>query len=151
MAEQVLNSTRIDMFSNQHSANILINPVNCVGTMGKGLAKQFAEHYPLYALDYKERCSHGYVKPGMVSMYYLGNGKFAVTFPTKQHFRAASKYSYISTGLQALKNELDVIELGYIQIAMPRIGCGLGGLDWSAVKPLIQNYLDDFHITYLEP
>lgn len=142
--------TYIDMFSD-HSCNILVVPVNCVGTMGKGLAKEFAEHFPIYALDYRERCHHGYIKPGIVSLYYLGYGRYAANLPTKQHYRTMSKCTYISAGLQALNIELDYLGLDDILIAMPRIGCGEGGLDWDiVVKPLIEHYVTH-EVLFLEP
>jgi len=141
-----------DMFSD-HGCNILVNPVNCVGTMGKGLSKDFAEHYPIYALDYKERCKHGYIKPGIVSIYYAGYGNYIVNFPTKSHWRNDSRYAYISTGLQSLHKELQFLDSYSIKIAMPRIGCGLGGLSWELVKTMIENHLvgNGWNVLYMEP
>jgi O-acetyl-ADP-ribose deacetylase (regulator of RNase III) len=137
---------------NYMNAHAVVNTVNCVGVMGKGVAKWFKEHYPSNYLAYKKACSRGAVKTGQ--MYItdidggeLFNGRFnkdgpnwIINFPTKQHWRDPSKYLYIVTGLHDLTQV--ICELQIRSMTMPMLGCGNGGLDPLAVKALIKDALD---------
>jgi O-acetyl-ADP-ribose deacetylase (regulator of RNase III) len=128
-------------------AEALVNAVNTVGVMGKGIALQFKNQYPENYKVYKAACNKGALKVGTILIVKDGdlfNQKFIVNFPTKQHWRAPSEISYIQDGLIALKK---AIQEHVIQsIAIPPLGCGLGGLDWDVVKPMIIEALQDLDI-----
>lgn len=116
----------------------VVNPVNCVGVMGKGLALQFKNKFPKYYNDYKTKCNLNQIKLGGVDFfpdvnYYISKGIFS--FPTKFHWRNNSNIEDIKSGLIDLKNKMELNKIN--RIAIPKIGCGLGGLNWDDVKPLI--------------
>lgn len=118
----------------------LVNPVNCVGIMGAGLAKQFKEKFPKYFETYKQACRDGLVEVGTVDVYrYMAldvTTRYILSFPTKNHYKDPSNIAYIAEGLKSL---VDVVKDKKIpSIAIPALGCGLGGLRWSEVKPLIE-------------
>src|SRR5208283_4572767 len=120
-------------------AEALVNTVNCVGFMGKGIALQFKKAYPENFDAYHKACNAGDVQPGRMFIFDLHsmlNPKYVVNFPTKRDWRANSRYEDIESGLQALVAE--VRRLGIRSIAMPPLGCGLGGLDWNKVRPMIE-------------
>lgn len=125
------------------TSRALVNPVNCVGVMGKGLALQFKQHYPEMFDYYREACCGGYVQVGKVLCYRIATDpldRYVVNFPTKEHWKDPSHMDYIATGLESLK---EWILLKKVEtIAIPPIGCGLGGLNWAEVFPLIQEALD---------
>lgn len=121
----------------------LVNPVNTVGIMGGGLALQFKQTYPTMFHSYKKACDDGLVKLGKMHVFDLGtfasSPKFIINFPTKDHWRSKSQKSDIELGLIDL---LNVIELTKIKsIAIPALGCGLGGLEWSEIHPTIESAL----------
>ena len=121
-------------------AEALVNPVNCVGVMGKGLALQFKNKFPENYIAYRDHCKVGYVNVGkmFITTYYT-NPKFIVNFPTKKHWKDPSKYDYIESGLEDL---VDFINSSDVKsIAIPALGSGLGGLDWNIVKSMIVNSL----------
>ncbi len=117
----------------------IVNTVNCVGVMGKGIALQVKRRYPAVFKAYEQACKAGDVRIGTmlpVPTGELGTPQWVVNFPTKTHWRSASKLSYISEGLEDLK--LVIERLGLRSIAVPPLGAGNGGLDWSHVEPLIR-------------
>jgi O-acetyl-ADP-ribose deacetylase (regulator of RNase III) len=116
-------------------AEALVNTVNCVGVMGKGIAYQFKRAYPEMHSDYVRRCKAGEVRLGEVSSF-RERGKLVVNFPTKSHWRSSSNLKDIRTGLRALRTFLVANEIK--SIAIPPLGCGNGGLAWSDVKELIE-------------
>lgn len=116
----------------------LVNTVNCVGVMGKGIALAFKTRYPLMFSDYKDRCSRKEVKLGEPYIYEEG-GRKIINFPTKQHWRNDSTLEDIRKGLQCLAEHIDA--WGIKSLAIPPLGCGNGGLNWKDVKPLIEEYL----------
>lgn len=129
-------------------AEALVNTVNTVGVMGKGIALQFKQAYPENFEAYKRACDQGELEPGRVLVFdrgSLGLGnvqpRYIVNVPTKRHWRGKSKLEYISAGLEALREE--VIRLGIRSIAIPPLGCGNGGLDWNEVRPLIEGAFAD--------
>lgn len=122
----------------ESSAQVIVNPVNCVGVMGAGLAKQFKERYPNSFQKYQIACRAALLEPGKL-MICRENGKRILMFPTKVHWKDPSQLVYIEQGLTKLASEYQV--RGIHSIAIPRIGCGLGGLDWDEVKPMIVAYL----------
>jgi O-acetyl-ADP-ribose deacetylase (regulator of RNase III) len=127
----------------QSKAQALVNAVNTVGVMGKGIALQFKEAFPHNNKIYVEACKKKELAPGKLLGVWDENTsvgrKYIINFPTKTHWRQPSKYEYIELGLLALK---DLIRKENIQsVALPPLGCGNGGLDWSVVKPMIEKQL----------
>jgi O-acetyl-ADP-ribose deacetylase (regulator of RNase III) len=121
-------------------AEALVNTVNCVGVMGKGLALQFKHAFPANSKAYEVACRVREVVAG--KMFIFDNGKleiprYIINFPTKRHWREKSRMEDIRSGLRALIE--DVRRLGIRSIAVPPLGCGLGGLDWRDVRPMIEN------------
>lgn len=114
----------------------LVNPVNTDGVMGKGLALQFKKAFPENFASYERACKSGELATGRVHVVRrLASPPFIFNFPTKRHWRQASKLEYVRDGLRDLVRH--VKELGVQSIAVPPLGCGNGGLDWHDVKPLI--------------
>lgn len=131
------NST--DIFKSESEA--IINPVNCVGVMGKGLALEFKNRYPDNFKDYEVACKTGKLELGKMFVHenrsnFNSNHKLIINFPTKRHWRDKSELSYIENGLNDLVKV--VKEHDIKSVAIPPIGCGLGGLDWKIVKPMIE-------------
>lgn len=121
-------------------AQALVNPVNCVGVMGKGLALQFKQAFPANYAAYRAACGRGEVQPGRMFVTETGaqtGPQFLINFPTKRDWRSASRLDDIETGLTALVAEVEVRDIR--SLALPALGCGLGGLDWEAVGPRIVN------------
>jgi O-acetyl-ADP-ribose deacetylase (regulator of RNase III) len=120
-------------------AEALVNTVNCIGFMGKGIALQFKKAYPRNFDAHNKACKAGEVQPGrmfIVELHSMLNPKYIVNFPTKRHWRERSRYEDIESGLEALVAE--VRNRGIQSIAIPPLGCGLGGLDWNRVRPMIE-------------
>ncbi|WP_294192804.1 macro domain-containing protein [uncultured Sphingomonas sp.] len=116
----------------------LVNTVNCVGVMGRGIALQFKNAFPENFEAYAAACADELVNPGSMFIFEtgeLGFPKYIINFPTKRHWRGKSRIEDIELGLEALK--ADVVRLGIRSIAIPPLGSGLGGLNWSEVKPRI--------------
>ena len=117
----------------------LVNTVNTVGVMGKGIALQFRENYPHNYEVYRKACKEGMFSIGHVLAVWdqtaLGQ-KCILNFPTKKHWRSPSEYAYIEAGLPALCEHIQVLRLD--SVAIPPLGCGNGGLDWARVKPMIE-------------
>lgn len=136
-------------------AEALVNTVNCVGLMGKGIALQFKQAYPGNFKAYEQACRSHEVQPGRMFVYSTGsmiNPRYIINFPTKTHWKGKSRLEYISKGLPALTGE--VKRLGIMSIAVPPLGCGLGGLDWYEVRPLIERAfeaLPDVRVLLYEP
>ncbi|MBO4700916.1 MAG: macro domain-containing protein [Alphaproteobacteria bacterium] len=130
-----------DIFKAETEA--VVNTVNCVGIMGKGIALQFREKYPENYKSYKHACDNGKVVVG--KMFVTKNGllkpNYIINFPTKEHWRGKSKLEYIETGLDDLKLVLQKYNIK--SVAIPPLGAGNGGLDWLTVKQLIIQKLND--------
>ncbi|MEA9773460.1 macro domain-containing protein [Xanthomonas campestris pv. raphani] len=128
-----------DMFLT--NADAIVNTVNCVGVMGKGVALEFKRRWPENYKLYKKVCDRRELRPGQMltydrgSMFESDQPRFLINFPTKDHWRAKSKIEYIESGLDALVDEIKRRSIK--SVAVPPLGCGNGGLDWSIVKPLI--------------
>lgn len=117
----------------------IVNTVNTVGVMGKGIALQFKRKWPANAKAYEAACSRGEVVPG--HMFIFDNGrlvepKYIINFPTKRHWRSPSRMADIDAGLIDLVAQVQA--LGIRSIAIPPLGCGNGGLMWSQVRPRIE-------------
>ena len=137
------------------NAEALVNTVNCVGVMGRGIALQFKKRFPENFAEYEKACKQNEVVPGKMFVHSTGsmiNPRFVINFPTKRHWRGSSRLEDIEAGLIALKNV--IIQNNIKSIAIPPLGCGLGGLDWSVVKSKIElalNDLTDVEIMVFEP
>lgn len=120
-------------------AEALVNTVNCVGAMGKGIALQFKQAFPDNFKAYQAACRAGDMAPGKMFVHAtsgLVNPRYIINFPTKRHWRGQSRLEDIEFGLKALIAEVQ--RLGIHSIAVPPLGCGLGGLDWRVVRPMIE-------------
>ena len=125
-------------------AQALVNTVNCVGVMGKGLALEFRKRHPAMYDDYVARCDAGGVRTGEPYLYRDALfPPWIINFPTKQHWRGRSKMTYIETGLTYLIEHLDEWEIS--SMAVPPLGCGHGGLSWDDVRPRIAAAFDGVH------
>jgi O-acetyl-ADP-ribose deacetylase (regulator of RNase III) len=128
----------------QSDVDAIVNTVNCVGVMGKGIALQFKKKWPTNFKEYASACKRKEVRPGKMHVYHAGalaTPKYVINFPTKDHWRGKSKVEFITEGLKDL---LAVIkELDIQSIAIPPLGCGNGGLDWNLVKTLIEDAFVD--------
>jgi O-acetyl-ADP-ribose deacetylase (regulator of RNase III)/uncharacterized protein YwgA len=125
------------------SAQTLVNTVNCVGVMGKGIALAFKRRYPDMFEDYVKRCDRGEVELGRPYLYRASD-HLIVNFPTKKHWRAVSRLSDIEAGLDYL--EAHYKEWGITSLAVPPLGCGNGQLEWSVVGPTLARHLARFDI-----
>jgi O-acetyl-ADP-ribose deacetylase (regulator of RNase III) len=128
-------------------AEALVNTVNTVGVMGKGIALKFKNEFPENFVKYKEAVNRGEIVIGkvqVVSVNGLNGVKYIVNFPTKAHWRFPSKMQWIKNGLQDLHQQVKAHKIE--SIALPPLGCGNGGLNWDDVKPLIVEALSDLHI-----
>jgi O-acetyl-ADP-ribose deacetylase (regulator of RNase III) len=116
-------------------AQALVNTVNTVGVMGKGLALQFKRAFPENFTTYARACRDGRVRPGHILAVPAGDGRWILNFPTKRHWRQPSRLEDIADGLDDLVRVIE--ELGLRSIAVPPLGCGNGRLPWTTVRPLI--------------
>lgn len=136
-------------------AEALVNTVNCVGYMGKGIALQFKQAFPANFKHYEAACHAGDLVPGKMMIHDNGglvNPRYIINFPTKRHWKGKSRIEDIESGLSALV--ADVQRLGIRSIAVPPLGCGLGGLEWRLVRPMIEQAfagLPDVQVLLFEP
>lgn len=133
-----------DLFAS--GAYILVNTVNCVGVMGKGIALQFKQRYPDMFYQYQVLCKAGKLKVGNVHIWEK-DGVCIINFPTKNDWRNPSQYEWIEAGLKALRFQLK--SRPGTTIAIPALGCSNGGLDWDRVKPMIVKELDGLDVTVM--
>ena len=139
------------------AANVeaLVNTVNCVGVMGRGIALQFKEAFPDNFKAYAAACNRQELQPGRMFVFerrQLGNPKFIINFPTKRHWRGESRLGDIEEGLKSLVNEIR--ERNIRSIAIPPLGSGLGGLNWGDVRPRIEKALarlENVSVVVFEP
>lgn len=128
-------------------ADVLVNPVNCVGTMGAGLAKQFARACPSIIVGYRRACQRRDLLPGKVMLISPNERPGIISlFPTKNHWRDPSRLSWVRDGLRSLRGKMEEHRLS--SVAIPPLGCGLGGLSWAEVGPMIVEAFDgsDIHL-----
>jgi O-acetyl-ADP-ribose deacetylase (regulator of RNase III) len=139
----------------QADAEALVNTVNCVGIMGRGIALQFRKAFPENYRVYKTACDRKELHPGIMLVYDLNrlqNPRYVINFPTKRHWKGKSRIEDINTGLEALVAEIRKRNIR--SIAVPPLGCGLGGLQWKAVRPVIEQAfqsLPDLRVLLYEP
>lgn len=130
-----------DIFASK--AQVLVATVNCVGIMGKGLAKEFRQRFPEMYKEYVKVCKKGELRRGQLYFYKDLHAQI-LCFPTKDNWKGPSKYEFIEDGLKTLVKNYREWEIG--SIAIPPLGCGMGGLEWSKVKGLIVKYLSKLSI-----
>jgi O-acetyl-ADP-ribose deacetylase (regulator of RNase III) len=131
----------------ESEADALVNTVNCVGVMGKGIALQFKQAFPENTRAYERACRRNEMHPGKMLVVPTGstiNPKFIINFPTKQHWKGKSRVAFIIAGLSDLVREIQRLDIK--SIAIPPLGCGNGGLEWADVFPLIQKAMTDLPI-----
>ena len=118
----------------------IVNAVNCVGVMGKGIALQFKNRWPGNFTRYATACKAGEVRPGRMFVYDVGEPaklRYIINFPTKAHWREASKIEFIRDGLVDLIAQIRHLKIR--SIAIPSLGCGNGGLKWDEVRSSIES------------
>lgn len=130
-----------DIFAQPAAA--LVNPVNCVGVMGRGLALQFKRRFPDAFEPYRQACRGRALRPGRVLVWPTRRPapRWIVHFPTKRHWRDPSRLEDIDAGLRDLAASVRRHRMS--SVALPPLGCGLGGLDWASVRPLLEAHLAD--------
>lgn len=139
----------------QLDAEALVNTVNTVGVMGKGIALQFKQEFPHNYAMYRDACQKKSLTIGRLltstDQSLLLGTRTIINFPTKQHWRNPSRYEYIEKGLIALCAFLKTTAIR--TVAIPALGSGNGGLDWTVVKKMIEKYLSGLpqEITVYEP
>jgi len=139
----------------QADVEALVNPVNCVGVMGRGLALAFKTTFPENFVAYERACERGEVLPGRMFVFATGHParpKYIINFPTKRHWRERSRIEDIEAGLAALRDEVERRAIS--SIAVPALGAGLGGLAWGVVRKRIEGALGDLpntRVTVFEP
>lgn len=131
----------------ESDAKTLVNTVNCVGVMGKGIALEFKKRYPNMFEEYKMLCDSKKVIPGKPYLYNDILGNSIINFPTKDHWRSPSHLDYIISGLDWFRENYKKYKID--SIAFPPLGCGNGGLDWDIVGPVMYYKLKDIPI-YIE-
>ena len=130
----MIEHKRGDMFT--EDAEALVNSVNCVGIMGRGIALQFKKVFPENFKAYANACKRKEVQPGRMFVYETGrltNPRYIINFPTKRHWRGKSRLEDIESGLEDLAHEIR--ERNIRSIAIPPLGSSLGGLAWAEVAP----------------
>lgn len=127
----------------ESTAQTLVNTVNCVGVMGKGIAQAFKDRDPEMFRAYKRVCDARLLEPGKLWIW-KGLEHWVLNFPTKVHWRNPSRLEWIEAGLKKFSEQYDAQSVR--EISFPRLGCGNGGLDWDEVRPLMEHYLSDLPI-----
>jgi O-acetyl-ADP-ribose deacetylase (regulator of RNase III) len=130
-----------DIFAS--NAQVIVNPVNCKGVMGRGLALVFKERYPAMFATYQEECKTGKLRIGRPTLYREST-PWILNFPTKDHWRLPSKMEYLEKGLEYLVANYQ--KAGIKSIAFPKLGAGNGELSWDEVGPLMAKYLGQLDI-----
>lgn len=128
----------------ESKAQTLVNTVNCVGVMGKGIALEFKKRFPEMFRDYERRCAAGEVRLGRPYLYRDLVDKWILNFPTKDHWRSVARLRDIVEGLDYLKHHYR--EWGIQSLAVPPLGCGQGQLEWRVVGPTLYRYLSQLDI-----
>jgi len=135
----VIRFVRGDIF--ETGAEALVNPVNTVGVSGAGLAKQFKRRFPSAVSQYARLCAERAFRIGH-ALTIMDNGVLVCFVPTKIHWSGKSEVKWVDAGLKSLRQALDA--MGVNSVAIPALGCGLGGLDFEQdVKPLIEKHFGD--------
>jgi O-acetyl-ADP-ribose deacetylase (regulator of RNase III) len=139
----------------QADTEALVNTVNCVGVMGRGIALQFRKAFPENFRMYEAACAREEVRPGRMLVFETGRltgPRYIVNFPTKRHWKGKSRMEDIEAGLPSLLEEIRKRKIG--SVAVPPLGCGLGGLNWNDVRPRIMRTfeaLPEVRVLLFEP
>jgi O-acetyl-ADP-ribose deacetylase (regulator of RNase III) len=142
----MIHDTAASVFNT--SAEVVANTVNCQGVMGAGLALEFALRHPDLEADYQLRCQAGAVQIGRPYLFALPPGSTAgyravLNVPTKQHWRFPSRLGWIEQALSYIASHYSQAKPPITSLALPRLGCDKGGLEWTEVRPLIERHLGD--------
>lgn len=132
----IIPTNQTDIFS--VGATTIVVPVNTMGAMGKGLALGVARRYPTVEKEYKRLCRARRINTEGGLGWAFGDGLQFCLFPTKRHWSKPSEIGWIVNGLRALQADLLPQEI----VAIPALGCGLGGLPWEQVRPIIHQYMN---------
>jgi O-acetyl-ADP-ribose deacetylase (regulator of RNase III) len=124
----------------------ITNPINCIGVMGAGLALLFKQKFPSMFTEYAERCRRGLIHPGEPYVHRITYDvlPWILNFPTKRHWRDLSRKDDLIAGLKYLKKNYQ--GWGIVSLAVPPLGCGLGGLPWTDIEPLLCKHLEKLDI-----
>jgi O-acetyl-ADP-ribose deacetylase (regulator of RNase III) len=139
----------------REDAEALVNTVNCVGFMGRGIALQFKKAWPKNFNAYATACRRQEVEPGRMFVFETGrltNPRYIINFPTKRHWRGKSRMEDIEAGLEALVAEIRGRRI--MSVALPPLGAGLGGLKWNSVRALVEQEMrqvPDVRVVVFEP
>lgn len=146
-----LRNARGDLLKS--NCQVLVNAVNCVGVAGAGLALQFKEAFPRQVAEYEAACRRGEVRPGVLHKSRLPGDRVILSVPTKRHWRNPALLTDVHLGIRKLR--LYCERENPASMALPALGCGLGGLHESLVAPLIDDLLSDLpceiHVYGLNP
>lgn len=127
----------------ESDAQVLVNPVNTVGVMGKGLALEFKKRYPDMFRQYQDKCRQNLFHPGSL-MFFHEKDHDVLLFPTKEHWKDPSMLAYVKFGLSEFRRRYEEYDIQ--SVAFPMLGCGNGGLSWDEVRPVMERYLQDLPI-----
>ncbi len=133
----MISYTKINLFESR--AQVLVNAVNTIGVMGKGIAFEFKKLYPDMFAKYQMYCKMGLMDVGKLQLYKT-ESKWILNFPTKKNWRHPSRLEYIEAGLKKFADTYQ--RLGIYSISFPMLGCGNGGLPWDSVRSLMEEYLE---------
>jgi O-acetyl-ADP-ribose deacetylase (regulator of RNase III) len=123
--------------------DMLVNPVNCIGLDNKGLALEFKHRYRSNSRAYQRACHNHQIRPGLPHLWPTGQDvppRYICNFPTKDHWQDPSTIKMIEEGLYVMDRAMSALQI--TSVAVPALGCGLGGLSWEEVEPLIRKHLD---------
>lgn len=140
-----------DLFASD--ADALVNPVNCKGVMGAGVAKQMLDRFPEPCKTFNQHSKRNGVRPGRAYRYSHVEVHHIIMLTTKDHWRDPSKLDWIRNGVEDLRKTIarynfEDPEHPIDHVAMPAIGCGYGGLDWPDVRVILEDQLEDSEVTY---
>lgn len=149
----------MDLF--ESGCDVLVDAVNCVGVSGKGLALAFKQRFPAYQAAYAQACHQNQVAPGKCFLYATNSGsgsgsgsgsrlptdpKYIISVPTKRHWRDPSTMQDVKASVEDMVAQLNGLPLNEVRsVAIPALGCGLGGLPWSEVEPMMVTALKELH------
>lgn len=127
-----------NMFDGEY--DVLVNAVNCVGVMGKGLALEFRHRFPTNFIKYKDYCNKEHLRPGEIFVMQ-DNEQIIINAATKNHWKDKSEEDWV---ISCIKNIVDWLNSNrYVEsVAVPKLGCGLGGLDWTKIRPIMENWFN---------
>jgi O-acetyl-ADP-ribose deacetylase (regulator of RNase III) len=143
-----------NMFEEQ-DVDFLVNTVNCVGVMGKGIALTAKKLYPAMFRDYRDKCNKGQISPGSVTYFVDYKKPIIINVATKNHWADPSHIGWIKNILKILDYDLFCLskDTPNLKVVIPALGCGNGGLDWHEVRPMMETALSDLpcNIIIYEP